>query len=95
MWEGQHIEGVKCIGDIGEGECEEMGLANIEILKHNFIRFADEGGTLENFGSDFLNFGHVISMGLPGEIKVSLLFFCKGARVDDFVAIFIVLGECL
>ena len=70
-----------------------MRFANIEVFEHYFVWFPDKSRTLEYFGTDFLNFCHVIAMSLSGKIEMPFFFLSQSARVDYFVAVIVVLSK--
>ena len=92
--QGKHVEGVKGIGDIGEGENEMMRFANLKILEGDLVRFGDEGLPLENFGSHFLWFCHIEFMIFSCLIEIGLFLLGEVARIYDFVPVLVVLREC-
>ncbi len=87
--QGEDIEGVEGIGDVGEGDDEVMGLAYCEVLEEDGVGFGDEGTAVEIF----LFFGHVEPVLLEGLAFVLLFEFGKLGEVEDFVAVLVIFDK--
>lgn len=71
-----------------------MRLTHFEVLENYFVWLADEGCSLKDFGPHFLWLRHVLPVGLAGLFEVPLLLLGQRTRVDYFVALLVVFGEC-
>ena len=87
----QDVERVEGVGDIGQGDYLEVGLANCEVLELNFVRLGDEGFALKVL----LLFGHVEPVHLHSLLFVLLFELGQFPNIQDLVSVLVILHKSL